>query len=159
VPFWTWSHKAVARAAGLVDLWGAAKKVNSSPIAYADASPDGYEVGVGAMGVKPTPGVEALRIHALALCALPQMERDACPVVVISGRADRYAAFYQTLQSELTRRGTVVVTTRFFGFAPGATAQALAAPLLEPQIQPVIQDVVNRWVLATGAPVVPDITS
>ena len=84
----TFALEAIARAAGLVDLWWAAKQVNSSPIAYADAGPEGYEVGVAGTGAKPTPSPEALRRQALTLCTLPQMEREACPVVVMSGRAD-----------------------------------------------------------------------
>jgi len=155
VPFWTWSHRAIARAAGREDLWWAAKTAGSSPIAYADASPVGYEVGVGAIGPKPTPQADELRAHAASLLALPQTTNDACPVVIISGLAERYRPFYDLLESVCRERGTIVVVTRFFGYAPGARADVLVAPLLHPDIQPCIRGVVERWAHATRAPVVP----
>jgi hypothetical protein len=61
----------------------------------------GHEVGTAVTGPKPSVEPEALKAHALSLLALPQMTNEACPVVIISGRVDRYSLFYDELKPPL----------------------------------------------------------
>ena len=81
------------------------------------------------------------------------MDRDACPVVVLSGKALRYRDFYARLGEELSRRGILQVETRFFGFARGVNSEVLVAPLRQDAVREVLCDVVIKW--ATGSLVSP----
>jgi hypothetical protein len=112
--FWTWSHKAIERAAGFggLALFHAARAVGSSPIAYSDASPHGYEVGPNPTD-RRWPTDDELREHARSLLALP--EARTCPVVVISGRKDYWRPFYDLAVLGFEARGAVVVQVPFFG--------------------------------------------
>jgi hypothetical protein len=67
-PFWTRSHKAIAAAARIdgLYLWGLARRFKSSPIAYSDASP----IGFNGNGRKKKMSQDEQESHAQQLASL-----------------------------------------------------------------------------------------
>jgi hypothetical protein len=150
VPFWTWSHKAIERAAGFPGsrLFHAAVAAGSSPVAHSDASPKGYEVGAAALPQRPSLTDAELLEHGHNLLALP--EARGCPVVVVSGRKEPWRAFYDVAVAGLEAAGSVVVDVPFFGFAPGSNQVSLTGPLLAARAQPLIRACVEEWAMANA---------
>lgn len=150
ITFWTWSHMAVARAAAIegLDLRRMALQVANSPMAYSDASPAGFSVMGGKRGKRPRVTNEELELHAQRLVSLP--EAAACPLVIVSGRKEKWAPFYDTAVPRFQALGARVVCVPFFGHAPGSTVETLTAPLRAPDVQPIVRAIVLQWAEANG---------
>lgn len=148
--FWTWSHKAIERAAGFpgLQLFHAAVRIGSSPIAYSDASPMSYEVGANALAERPSVTDAELDEHARNLLAL--IEARSCAVVVISGRKSPWSAFYDVAVPGFEDAGAVVVDVPFFGWAPGSNRDSLTRPLLGERVRPIIRSCVEEWAQANA---------
>jgi hypothetical protein len=147
--FWTWSHKAIERAAGFpgLNLRQAAVVVGISPIAYSDASPFGYEVGPNDLE-RRWPTDDELKQHARSLLALP--DARSCPVVVISGRRVDWQVFYELAVRRFEAIGSVVVEVPFFGRTRRSNQTSLTEPLRSARVQPVIRACVLEWLQANA---------
>lgn len=116
--FWTRSHAAISRACELPGwfLRYFAIRVSSSPIVYADASPRSYPVNSGL--AYPTVTRTELEAHARNLCA--SKLAMACRVVIVSGRVEAWAHFYDIVEAAFAAsRAAVVERAPFFGRGRG----------------------------------------
>ena len=151
VAFWTQSHARISWAAHIprLWLWPLIKRVRSSPIAYSDASPWGRVFTASGTVKRPAIPADVLERHAECLLGLRETQPDLCRVVVVSGRVEQYARFYEVIVPAFRVRGTVVADVPFFGMGPGkgqgVIVDAIMAQLERPEPQQAIQDTVRAW--------------
>ena len=92
-----------------------------------------------------TPTSEDLVAHAERLLALPETQPDRCPVVILSGRDPRFAAFYEVVESRFRRRGTYVVDEHFFGRGAPVGEVIGKAIAVDRSVQAAIHHIVSEW--------------
>jgi hypothetical protein len=150
--FWMRSHLALSWAAGICGLsihhtivkYG----VRSSPLAYADAGPCGIPSKTNLSRSKLRRSVPAARLreHAGRLLALPALRDDRCALIVVSGRIDEYAPFYEVLTQQTAGRIPLIQVPFFGQNAKSETiGRDIRGRLKAEGFGELVQDLVTEW--------------